>query len=84
MTVEPLWRWLRDDVTTITTFPPGEDPIPHANAFQPRVIADYSGIAERLWVKDYLYPGKKTAVLEINVAQSALASHGAESLHRRG
>jgi transposase len=56
MAVEPLWRWLREDVTYHHCHPTAEDLIRRAAAFEAGVNADPCVAADRLWVKDHLDP----------------------------
>lgn len=56
MTVEPLWRWLREDVTYHHCRPIAEDLIRHVAAFEADVNTDPCAVADRLWVKDHLHP----------------------------
>ena len=60
MPVEPLWRWLREDVTYQHCHATADDLIRRVAAFEDRVnaspylLADL--LADRLWVKDQLDP----------------------------
>ena len=56
MAVEPLWRWLREDVTYHHCHPTAEDLIRRVAAFEADVNADPCVVADRLWVKDHLDP----------------------------
>jgi DDE superfamily endonuclease len=56
MAVEPLWRWLREDVTYHHCHPTAEDLIRRVAAFEANVNANPCVIADRLWVKDHLDP----------------------------
>ena len=56
MAVEPLWRWLREDVTYHHCHPTAEDLIRRVAAFEADVNADPYAVADRLWVKDHLNP----------------------------
>jgi transposase len=56
MAVEPLWRWLREDVTYHHCHPTAEDLIRRVAAFETDVNADSYAVADRLWVKDHLDP----------------------------
>ena len=56
MAVEPLWRWLREDVTYHHCHPTAEDLIRRVAAFEADVNADPCAVADRLWVKDHLDP----------------------------
>ena len=55
MAVEPLWRWLREDVTYHAI---AEDLIRDV-AFEADVNADPCAVADRLWVKDHLDPDEE-------------------------
>jgi hypothetical protein len=52
MAVEPLWRWLREDVTDQHCHATAEDLIRRVTAFEADVNADPRAVADRLWVKD--------------------------------
>jgi hypothetical protein len=56
MAVEPLWRWLREDVTYHHCHATAEDLIRRVAAFEVDVNADPCVVADRLWVKDHLDP----------------------------
>jgi transposase len=56
MPVEPLWHWLREDVTYHHCHATAEDLTRRVAAFEAKVNADPYGIADRLWVKDHLDP----------------------------
>jgi transposase len=56
MAVEPLWRWLREDVTDHHCHATAEDLIRRVAAFEAEVNADPCAVADRLWVKDHLDP----------------------------
>jgi len=56
MAVEPLWRWLREDVTYQRCHATAEDLIRRVAAFEADVNADPWAVADRLWVKDHLDP----------------------------
>jgi transposase len=56
MAVEPLWRWLREDVTYHHCHATAEDLIRRVAAFEADVNADPCTVADRLWVKDHLDP----------------------------
>jgi transposase len=56
MAVEPLWRWLREDVTYHHCHPTAEDLIRRVAAFEGDVNANPYAVADRLWVKDHLDP----------------------------
>src|SRR4051812_46436007 len=53
MAVEPLWRWLREDVTYHHCHATAEDLIRRVAAFEADVNADPCAVADRLWVKDH-------------------------------
>lgn len=59
MAVEPLWRWLREDVTYHHCHASAEDLIRRVAAFQADVNADPYAVADRLWVKDHLDPDEE-------------------------
>src|SRR3954454_17768595 len=52
MAVEPLWRWLREDVTYHHCHATAKDLIRRVAAFEADVNADPCAVADRLWVKD--------------------------------
>jgi transposase len=56
MPVEPLWRWLREDVTYQHCHATAEDLIRRVATFEDRVNACPHLLADRLWVKDQLDP----------------------------
>jgi transposase len=56
MAVEPLWRWLREDVTYHHCHATASDLIRRVAAFEANVNADPCAVADRLWVKDHLDP----------------------------
>ena len=56
MAVEPLWRWLREDVTYHHCHATPEDLIRRVAAFEADVNANPCAVADRLWVKDHLDP----------------------------
>jgi transposase len=56
MPVEPLWHWLREDVTYHHCHATAEDLTRRVAAFERRVNADPYAVADRLWVKDQLNP----------------------------
>jgi transposase len=56
MPVEPLWRWLREDVTCHHCHPTAEDLIGRVAAFEAMVNQNPRAVADRLWVKDHLDP----------------------------
>ena len=59
MAVEPLWRWLREDVTYHHCHATAEDLIRRVAAFEADVNADPYAVADRLWVKDHLDPAEE-------------------------
>src|ERR687889_1950920 len=59
MPVEPLWRWLREDVTYHHCHATAEDLTRCVAAFESRVNEDPYAIADRLWVKDQLIPDEE-------------------------
>jgi transposase len=56
MPVEPLWRWLREDVTYHHCHATAEDLTRRVAAFEAAVNQDPCAVADRLWVKDQLDP----------------------------
>ncbi|MFL5282231.1 MAG: IS630 family transposase [Rhodopila sp.] len=56
MPVEPLWRWLREDVTYQHCHATADDLIRRVAAFEDRVNASPYLVADRLWVRDQLDP----------------------------
>ena len=62
MPVEPLWRWLRDDVTYHHCHAPHhchattEDLTRRVAAFEAKINQDPCAVADRLWLKDHLNP----------------------------
>jgi len=56
MPVEPLWRWLREDVTYHHCHATAEDLIRRVAAFEARINQNPCDVADRLWVKDHLNP----------------------------
>jgi transposase len=56
MPVEPLWRWLREDVTYHHCHATADDLIRRVATFEDRVNASPYALADRLWVKDQLNP----------------------------
>ncbi len=56
MAVEPLWRWLRKDVTYVHCHASAEDLIRRVAAFEVAVNADTCVFADRRWRKDHLDP----------------------------
>ena len=56
MPVEPLWRWLREDVTYHHCHATAQDLIRRVAAFEATVNQDPYAVADRLWVKDHLDP----------------------------
>lgn len=59
MAVEPLWRWLREDVTYQHCHATAEDLIRRVAAFEAEINADPWAVADRRWVKDHLDPGEE-------------------------
>ena len=51
MAVEPLWRWLREDVTYHHCHATAEDLIRRVAAFEANVNADSCVVADRLWAR---------------------------------
>jgi hypothetical protein len=56
MPVEPLWHWLRQDVTYHHCHATPEDLIRRVAAFEATVNQHPCFVADRLWVKDQLDP----------------------------
>lgn len=56
MPVEPLWRWLREDVTYHHCHTTAEDLTRRVAAFERRINKEPRALADRLWVKDQLDP----------------------------
>ena len=56
MPVEPLWHWLREDVTYHHCHATAEDLTRRVAAFEMQVNQDPYAVADRLWVKDHLDP----------------------------
>ncbi len=56
MPVEPLWRWLREDVTYHHCHATAEDLTRRVAAFEANTNQDPWAVADRLWVKDHLDP----------------------------
>lgn len=56
MPVEPLWRWLREDVTYHHCHTTAEDLTRRVAAFERRINKEPCALADRLWVKDQLDP----------------------------
>jgi transposase len=56
MPVEPLWRWLREDVTYNHCHATAEDLIRRVAAFETTINQNACTVADRLWVKDHLDP----------------------------
>jgi hypothetical protein len=56
MPVEPLWRWLRKDVTYHQCHATADDLIRRVAAFEAEQNQDAYAVADRLWVKDQLNP----------------------------
>ncbi len=59
MPVEPLWRWLREDVTYHHCHATAEDLTRRVAAFEARINHDPCVVADRLWVKDHLDPDEE-------------------------
>ena len=59
MPVEPLWRWLREDVTYHHCHATKDDLIRRVAAFEATVNQQPYAVADRLWVKDYLAPDQE-------------------------
>jgi transposase len=59
MPVEPLWRWLREDVTYQHCHATADDLIRRVAAFEKRVNASPYLLADRLWVRDRLDPAEE-------------------------
>jgi transposase len=56
MPVEPLWQWVREDVTYHTCYDSREELIAQLEQFQQDINATPYAIADRLWVKTHLDP----------------------------
>ena len=56
MPLNPLWRWLREDLTYQHCHATADDPIRRVAAFQDRGNASPYFLADRLWVNDQLDP----------------------------
>ena len=56
MAVEPLWRWLREDVTYQHCHASTDDLIRRVATSEADVNANPGAGADRLWVKDHLDP----------------------------
>ena len=56
MPVEPLWRWLREDVTYHHCHATTDDLIRRVAAFETTINQNACAVADRLWVKDHLDP----------------------------
>lgn len=56
MPVEALWRWLREEVTYHYCHTTEQELTERIEQFRQRINADPNGLADRLWVKDQLYP----------------------------
>ena len=56
MPVEPLWRWLREDVTYHHCHATAEDLTRRVAAFETSINQNAYEVADRLWVKDQLDP----------------------------
>src|SRR4051794_12732332 len=77
MAVEPLWRWLREDVTYHHCHATAEDLIRRVAAFEVDVNADPCVVADRLWVKDHLDPEEEKLRLDgTAVAEWAASPRG--------
>jgi transposase len=59
MPVEPLWRWLREDVTYHHCHATADDLIRRVATFEDRVNASPYLLADRLWVRDRLDPAEE-------------------------
>lgn len=59
MLVEALWRWLREDVAYHHRHAPTDDLTRRVGAFQDQLNKEPCAVADRLWVKDHLYPGEE-------------------------
>jgi transposase len=59
MPVEPLWHWLREDVTDHHCQANADDLTRQGAAFQAMVNADPYAVADRLWVKHRLDPDEE-------------------------
>jgi hypothetical protein len=59
MPVEPLWRWLREDVTYHHCHATTEDLTRRVAAFEANANQDPYTVADRLWVKDRLDPDEE-------------------------
>jgi len=59
MPVEALWRWLREDVTYHHCHATAKDLTRRVADFEMRLNRDPFVIADRLWVKDHLYPNEE-------------------------
>jgi hypothetical protein len=59
MPVEPLWHWLREDVTDHHCQANADDLTRRVAAFQAMVNADPYAVADRLWVKHRLDPDEE-------------------------
>src|SRR5690349_8171415 len=60
MAVEPLWRWLREDVIYRHCHATAEDLIRRIAASEADINANPCAVADRLWVKDQLNPGQES------------------------
>src|SRR5215213_10704794 len=59
MAVEPLWHWLREDLTYHHCHATAEDLIRRVVAFEAAINQDPYAVADRLWVKDTLDPDEE-------------------------
>ncbi len=59
MPVEPLWRWLREDVTYHHCHATAEDLTRRVAAFEAKINQNSYAVADRLWVKDHLDPDEE-------------------------
>lgn len=55
MPVEPLWRWLREEVTYNHCHHGRDELVARVAAFAQRIHQDPYQLADRLWVKDHLH-----------------------------
>jgi len=59
MAVEPLWHWLREDLTYHHCHATAEDLIRRVAAFEAAINQEPYAVADRLWVKDTLDPDEE-------------------------
>ncbi len=59
MSVEALWRWLREDVTDHHCHATAEDLTRRVAAFEAQINRQPYAVADRLWVKDRLDPDEE-------------------------